>query len=157
MNYIKIKNYDIANGDGVRTSLFVSGCDLHCRGCFNKESWDLNAGQFFSREVKKELFKNLKLDYIKGLSLLGGDPFNPNNVKDIAFLVEDTKRLFPNKTIWVWSGYTLEELTERKDQYTREILDNIDVLVDGRFIEEEKDLSLRFRGSKNQRLIHLAK
>lgn len=157
MNYMKIKNYDIANGDGVRTSLFVSGCDLHCRGCFNKESWDLNAGQFFSRKVKKELFKNLKLDYIKGLSLLGGDPFNPNNVKDIAFLVEDTKRLFPNKTIWVWSGYTLEELTEREDQYTREILDNIDVLVDGRFIEEEKDLSLRFRGSRNQRLIYFAK
>ena len=157
MNYIKIKNYDIANGDGVRTSLFVSGCDLHCRGCFNKESWDLNAGQFFSRKVKKELFKNLKLDYIKGLSLLGGDPFNPNNVKDIACLVEDTKRLFPNKTIWVWSGYTLEELNARKDQYTKEILDNIDVLVDGRFIEEEKDLSLRFRGSRNQRLIYLAK
>ena len=157
MNYIKIKNYDIANGDGVRTSLFVSGCDLHCRGCFNKESWDLNAGQFFSRKVKKELFKNLKLDYIKGLSLLGGDPFNPNNVKDIAFLVEDTKRLFPNKTIWVWSGYTLEELNERIDQYKKEILDNIDVLVDGRFIEEEKDLSLRFRGSRNQRLIYLAK
>ena len=91
------------------------------------------------------------------MSLLGGDPFNPNNVKDIAFLVEDTKRLFPNKTIWVWSGYTLEELNERKDQYTKEILDNIDVLVDGRFIEEEKDLSLRFRGSRNQRLIYLAK
>ena len=157
MNYMKIKNYDIANGDGVRTSLFVSGCDLHCRGCFNKESWDLNAGQFFSRKVKKELLKNLEPDYIKGLSLLGGDPFNPNNVKDIAFLVEDTKRLFPDKTIWAWSGYTLDELLERKDQYTKKILNNIDVLVDGQFIEEEKDLSLRFRGSRNQRLIYFAK
>ncbi len=157
MNYMKIKNYDIANGDGVRTSLFVSGCDLHCRGCFNKESWDLNAGQFFSRKVKKELLKNLEPDYIKGLSLLGGDPFNPNNVKDIAFLVEDTKRLFPDKTIWAWSGYTLDELLERKDQYTKKILDNIDVLVDGQFIEEEKDLSLRFRGSRNQRLVYFAK
>lgn len=157
MNYMKIKNYDIANGDGVRTSLFVSGCDLHCRGCFNKESWELNAGQFFSRKVKKELLKNLEPDYIKGLSLLGGDPFNPNNVKDIAFLVEDTKRLFPDKTIWAWSGYTLDELLERKDQYTKKILDNIDVLVDGQFIEEEKDLSLRFRGSRNQRLIYFAK
>ena len=154
---MKIKNYDIANGDGVRTSLFVSGCDLHCRGCFNKESWDLNAGQFFSRKVKKELLKNLEPDYIKGLSLLGGDPFNPNNVKDIAFLVEDTKRLFPDKTIWAWSGYTLDELLERKDQYTKKILDNIDVLVDGQFIEEEKDLSLRFRGSRNQRLIYFVK
>jgi len=154
---MKIKNYDIANGDGVRTSLFVSGCDLHCRGCFNKESWELNAGQFFSRKVKKELLKNLEPDYIKGLSLLGGDPFNPNNVKDIAFLVEDTKRLFPDKTIWAWSGYTLDELLERKDQYTKKILDNIDVLVDGQFIEEEKDLSLRFRGSRNQRLIYFAK
>ena len=154
---MKIKNYDIANGDGVRTSLFVSGCDLHCRGCFNKESWELNAGQFFSRKVKKELLKNLEPDYIKGLSLLGGDPFNPNNVKDIAFLVEDTKSLFPDKTIWAWSGYTLDELLERKDQYTKKILDNIDVLVDGQFIEEEKDLSLRFRGSRNQRLIYFAK
>ena len=157
MYYGNIKYYDISNGDGVRTSLFVSGCNHHCKGCFNEVAWDFDYGKEFSYNTLKEILDSLKPDYIAGLSILGGEPLDYKNINAVSTIVEIVRKSFPNKSIWVYTGYTYEELLERNNLFTSLILNKIDVLVDGKFIEELKDISLKFRGSSNQRIIDMNK
>ena len=157
MYYGNIKYYDISNGDGVRTSLFVSGCNHHCKGCFNEVAWDFDYGKEFSYNTLKEILDSLKQDYIAGLSILGGEPLDYKNINAVSTIVEVVRKSFPNKSIWVYTGYTYEELLERNNLFTSLILNKIDVLVDGKFIEELKDISLKFRGSSNQRIIDMNK
>lgn len=153
MNYGNIKTNDIANGTGVRVSLFVSGCRNNCKGCFNKEAQDFNYGKLFDSSVLDEIANLLKPDEIEGLSILGGEPLDSLNQHQISLLVRFVRATFPSKTIWLYTGYEFPmiPLTE----YTYDILKNIDVLVDGPFIEEKKDPSLAFRGSSNQRIIDM--
>ena len=158
MNYATIKYYDIANGPGVRTSVFVSGCRHHCPGCFNEVAWDFGYGQPFDKPVRNEVFASCKPDYITGLSLLGGEPMEPENQRELVTFVQNFKALYPKKTVWCYSGYTWEQLTGKvpchaRCEVTDELLSLLDVLVDGRFVEAEHDISLRFRGSRNQRLL----
>lgn len=161
MNYSAVKYYDIANGLGVRTSLFVSGCRNHCKGCFQPETWDFCHGKPFDPTVENEILESLKPDYIKGLTLLGGDPFEPENQEALVPFLKRVKEQFPEKNIWAYTGYILDrDLTEggkccTKD--TPEMLNRIDVLVDGPFVEEKKDITLKFKGSSNQRVIDLKK
>ena len=159
MNYGAIKKYDIANGEGVRVSLFVSGCTHHCPGCFNEEAWDFGFGKPFTGETEEEILDALAPDYIEGLTLLGGEPFEPENQRALLPFVRRVRARYPEKTIWAFSGFTLEELRQEGAhphcEVTEELLSLLDVLVDGRFIEELKDISLRFRGSRNQRLIDM--
>lgn len=155
MKYATIKKYDIANGPGVRVSLFVSGCNHHCKGCFNEEAWDFNYGNCFTDETIDEIIEALKPDYIKGLSLLGGEPFEHINQQGLLPLLKKVKELYPNKTIWAYSGFLYEELLKMKYKETQEILDLIDVLVDGKFDIDLKDPLLYFRGSSNQRIIDM--
>lgn len=161
MNYATIKKYDIANGPGVRVSLFVSGCTHHCKGCFNQEAWDFDYGAPYTAETEDEIMEALRPWYITGLTLLGGEPFEPANQAALLPLLRRVRRELPEKTIWAFTGYTLETdlLTGKLGDWaiTREILHSLDVLVDGEFILEQKDISLRFRGSANQRLIDLPK
>lgn len=161
MNYCKIKNCDIANGDGVRVSLFVSGCRNHCKGCFQPETWDFEYGKPFTKETEDELVNLLSQSYIAGLTLLGGDPFEPENQKALLPFIKKVKNILPNKNIWAYTGYTLDNLLDANHrshrEETQEMLQLIDVLVDGPFIEAKKDISLRFRGSSNQRLIDMQK
>ncbi|HIS52485.1 MAG TPA: anaerobic ribonucleoside-triphosphate reductase activating protein [Candidatus Onthomonas avicola] len=161
MNYATIKKYDIANGPGVRVSLFVSGCTHHCKGCFNQEAWDFAYGAPYTAETEDEIIEALRPWYITGLTLLGGEPFEPANQAALLPLLRRVRRELPEKTIWAFTGYTLETdlLTGKLGDWaiTREILHSLDVLVDGEFILEQKDISLRFRGSANQRLIDLPK
>lgn len=149
MNYSDIKNVDIANGPGVRVSLFVSGCRNHCEGCFNPETWDFSYGKTFDQTAIKRIMNILKKEYVTGLSILGGDPMERENYTEITQLCIHVKRMFPNKTIWIYTGYYYEDLKDL------DLMNFIDVLVDGPFIEELKDLSLKFRGSSNQRLIDI--
>ena len=154
MNYATIKKFDIANGPGVRVSLFVSGCRHHCKNCFNKEAWDFNYGKPFTDEVIKEILDALDYDHIEGLSLLGGEPFEKENRGGLISLVKQFKQLFPDKTIWCYTGFLLDdELMKSGDSDAMELLSYIDVIVDGRFVEELKNLALMFRGSSNQRII----
>ena len=157
MHYANIKNCDIANGPGVRVSLFVSGCTHHCKGCFNQVAWDFGYGQPFTRQTIDQILSMLAPDYIQGLTLLGGEPFEPENQGPVVELLRQVREKYPQKTIWAFSGYLFDrDLVPGRigDPATvREYLGHLDVLVDGPFIEEEKDLSLRFRGSRNQRLI----
>ena len=157
MHYCKIKTDDIANGPGVRVSLYVSGCPHRCKGCFNPETWDYNAGKPFTEKEVQKIIDSLKPKYISGLSLLGGEPLAEQNRKEIAFLVQKVKKLFPNKTIWCWTGFLYEDLlSERvKDKNLSYLLDTLNVLIDGPFIENQKDLSLRYCGSKNQKVYFL--
>ena len=158
MNYATIKNCDIANGPGVRISLFVSGCTHHCKGCFNEVAWDFDYGQPFTEETICELLALLKPDYIKGLTLLGGEPFEPQNQGPIVELLRRVKAAYPEKSIWAFSGYLYEKITSHtlgNWAVTQEFLSYLDVLVDGPFVEEKKNLALRFRGSENQRLIDM--
>ena len=157
MYYGNIKYYDISNGDGVRTSLFVSGCNHHCKGCFNEVAWDFDYGKEFSYNTLKEILDSLKPDYIAGLSILGGEPLDYKNINAVSTIVEVVRKSFPNKSIWVYTGYTYEELLERNNLFTSLILNKIAVLVDGKFIEELKDISLKFSGSSNQRIIDMNK
>lgn len=164
MNYATIKKRDIANGPGVRVSLFVSGCTHHCRGCFNAETWDFNFGAPFTKAVEGELMEALSPHFICGLSLLGGEPFEPENQAALLPFLREMKRTYPEKTVWCYSGYTWEELTgaekglgRARCETTDEMLSLIDVLVDGEFVLEKKNIRLRFRGSENQRLIDLNK
>lgn len=177
-NVVKVKTYDIANGPAIRTSVFFSGCDFGCKGCFNKDIQDFSVGEPFSREYYETRIKPTINEHIAGISILGGEPLHPNNIDATRQLVEWFRNDFPDKTIWLWTGYEYNELLERAlatdfvyvqnqnginvckfkttliDSYcTLYILNNIDVLVDGRFIEEQKDLTLKWRGSKNQRVI----
>lgn len=157
MNYATIKEHDTANGTGVRVSLFVSGCTHHCKECFNPEAWDFNYGQKYTKETEDQVVKLLDRNYIKGLSLLGGEPFEPANQLELVKLVKRVKQEYPNKTIWAYSGYTFDnDLAKGGKAYTKvtdEMLSCIDVLVDGEFVLALKDLKLHFRGSSNQRII----
>lgn len=159
MNYGEIKKYDIADGEGVRVSLFVSGCTHHCKGCFNAETWDFNFGKPFTEETVTELIEALEPAYITGLTLLGGEPFEPANQQALLPFIRKVKEMFPQKTIWCYTGYTLETdlLSESRArcEYTDEMLGYIDVLVDGEFVQELKDIRLIFRGSSNQRVLRL--
>lgn len=159
MNYSKIKYFDIANGVGCRTSLFVSGCTHHCKGCFNEETWDFNFGKPFTDEVMEEIISSLRNEYISGLTILGGEPMEAQNQPYIKKLISRMREEVSKKDIWIYSGYTLEELLDRDmrcyTEYTMDILKNIDILVDGRFILEKKNLSLAFRGSSNQRILDM--
>lgn len=160
MNYAEIKKFDIANGLGVRVSLFVSGCTHHCKNCFNSIAWDFNYGKTFTEQVENELLEALNNSYIDGLSLLGGEPMEPANQRGLISFLRKVKAHYPNKNIWCYTGYTLEnDLLSGKahTEVTDEFLDLIDVLVDGKFIEELKDITLKFRGSSNQRLIDMKK
>lgn len=159
MNYAEIKNYDIANGLGVRVSLFVSGCTHHCKGCFNPMTWDFSYGKPFTQAVQDELLEMLSPSYIDGLTLLGGEPFEPENQRALLPFVKAVRQQYPDKNIWCYTGYKLDEELLRPSrarcEVTDELLSLIDVLVDGEFIEEQKNISLSFRGSENQRLIDL--
>ncbi len=157
MYYGEIKKCDIANGEGVRVSLFVSGCTHHCPGCFNEATWDFHYGKEFTEETEKELLDALEPSYINGLSLLGGEPFEPENQKALVPFLRKVKERYPGKNIWCYSGYLYDSqlLSESRArcEYTDEMLSMIDVLVDGRFVESLKDITLVFRGSSNQRII----
>lgn len=159
MHYGMIKNKDVANGAGVRVVLFVSGCRNHCKGCFQPETWNFDYGQEFTKETEEEILEMLKPVFIDGLTLLGGDPFEPENQVCLLPFVKKVKAAFPKKNIWAYTGYHYETLLEGKEhpccEATTEMLSLIDVLVDGPFVEEKKNLALRFRGSENQRLIDL--
>ena len=154
MNYATIKNCDIANGPGVRVSLFVSGCTHRCPGCFNEIAWDFDYGDPFTQETVDAILTMLKPDYIQGLTLLGGEPFEPQNQGAVVELLRQVKKAYPQKSIWAFSGYLFEkDILSGRLGDTAEYLSYLDVLVDGPFIEAKKNLSLRFRGSENQRLI----
>ena len=157
MNYAEIKNCDIANGEGIRVSLFVSGCTHHCKNCFNSEAWDFEYGQPFTEEIKDKILEYLSPDYVDGLSLLGGEPFEPQNQQALLPFLKKVKEKYPNKDIWCYSGYLLDEelLKESRArcEYTDEMLSLIDVLVDGEFVQDLYDISLAYRGSSNQRII----
>ena len=147
MNYLGIDKASISNGPGVRVVLWVAGCKVHCKGCQNPESWDFNAGKLFDENVKQELFDVLNKPYIQGITFSGGHPLEKENRDKVYQLCKEIKNSFPTKDIWLYTGYTLEDL----QSYT--ILEYIDVLVDGPYIEEQRDITLKFRGSKNQRII----
>lgn len=149
MYYGTIRKVDVANGPGVRVSLFVSGCRNHCRGCFNPETWDFHFGKPFTKETEDVIIEALRPSWIQGLSILGGDPFEEENENELIPFVKRVKKELPDKDIWIYSGYTFDELEGR------ELLRYADVLVDGPFIEDEKDAGLAFRGSRNQRIIRL--
>ncbi len=157
MNYAEIKNCDIANGIGVRISLFVSGCTHHCKGCFNEVAWDFDYGTPFTQETIDKILDMMRPDYIRGLTLLGGEPFEPQNQGPIVELLRQIKEKMPEKSIWAFSGYLFDRdiLSGRLGDWkvTQEYLSYLDVLVDGPFVEAKKNLSLRFRGSENQRII----
>ena len=156
MHYATIKNCDIANGPGVRISLFVSGCTHRCKGCFNEVAWDFEYGEVFTEETVNTILEMLKPDYIRGLTLLGGEPFEPQNQGEIVKLLRRIKEIYPGKSIWAFSGYLFERITSGtlgEWDITKEFLSYLDVLVDGPFVEEKKNLNLQFRGSENQRLI----
>ena len=153
MYYGNIKECDIADGPGVRVTLFVSGCRNCCKGCFNSETWDFHYGQPFTEETKDRILKLLEPDHIQGFTLLGGEPFEPENQREAVKLLRAVRERYPQKDIWCYSGYLYDvDMVKGGKVYTEvteEMLSYIDVLVDGRFIEEEKDLSLPFRGSRN--------
>ena len=159
MYYGEIKDCDIANGEGVRVTLFVSGCTNRCPGCFQPQTWAFDYGQPFTAETEERLLAMLKPSYINGLTLLGGEPFEPENQRALLPFVKRVRRELPDKTIWAYTGTTYEALLTEGNRHrcdvTDELLSTVDVLVDGRFMEELKDISLRFRGSSNQRLIDL--
>ena len=149
MNYAEIKKVDIANGPGVRVSLFVSGCRNHCKGCFNPETWDFDYGRPFTRETEDEIIEALRPSWIQGLSILGGEPTEEENAAVLIPFLKRVRAALPDKDIWLYSGYTYEALRDK------EILTLVDVLVDGPFLLEQKDAGLAFRGSRNQRIIDL--
>ena len=149
MNYAEIKKVDIANGPGVRVSLFVSGCRNHCKGCFNPETWDFDYGRPFTRATEDEIIKALRPSWIQGLSILGGDPMESENQKELLPFIRRVKETYPGKDIWLYTGYRLEQVWDSP------LLSYVDVVVDGPFVEKEKDAGLAFRGSRNQRIIDL--
>ena len=159
MYYSDIHRRDIANGTGVRVSLFVSGCTHRCRGCFNPETWDFKNGQPFTEETENELLDLLAPEYIEGLTLLGGEPMEPENQRALLPFLRRVRAAYPHKSIWCYTGYTYERdllaPSRARCEATDEMLSLIDILVDGEFIESEKDISLAFRGSRNQRIINL--
>lgn len=159
MKYADIKKYDISNGVGIRVSLFVSGCNHHCKGCFNAEAWDFNYGKDFTDNTINEIIEALEPSYINGLSLLGGEPLDPKNQAGILKLLRKVKEIYPEKNIWCYSGYLYEYLLEQAEinKITKEIISYLDILVDGKFEIDKKDITLLFRGSSNQRIIDVKK
>lgn len=161
MNYANIKKYDIADGPGVRVSLFVSGCRHHCKGCFNYEAWDFEYGRPYTAETEVEILEALKPGYIAGLTLLGGEPFEPENQVELVTLLRKVRETYPEKSIWSYTGYVYDkDLVPGGRAYTDvtdEMLSYLDVLVDGPFVEELKDITLQFRGSSNQRILEMSK
>ena len=159
MNYANIKNCDIADGPGCRVSLFVSGCRHHCKGCFNAETWDFKFGEPFTKEVEDKIIDMLKPNYIKGFTLLGGEPFEPENQVVLVKFLKRIRETYPDLDIWCYSGYLYDvDMIEGGKIYTdvtKEMLSYIDTLVDGEFVEELKDITLQFRGSSNQRILNL--
>ena len=158
MNYATIKYCDIANGPGVRTTLFVSGCRVHCPGCFNEVAWDFCAGEPFTGEVAQRIWESMEAPWVEGLTVLGGEPFEPENQAALRPFLEETRRLFPAKGIWCFTGYLFDRDIlpaegRKRTQDTDAMLACLDVLVDGPFLQAEYDISLRFRGSANQRII----
>ena len=152
MHYNKIRKMDISNGPGVRVSIFFLGCQFHCKGCFNRETWDFNVGKEFNDEVIKHVIDLCNKDYIVGLSILGGEPLNPKNIEGATLLAKTFKEQYPSKTIWLWSGYLFDEYI-----YDKEIVNFLDVIVDGQFKIELSNPSLRYKGSSNQRVIDVRK
>lgn len=159
MHYGNIKECDIADGPGVRVSLFVSGCRHHCKGCFNSETWDFQYGKPYTKETEDEIIRLLEPDFIQGFTLLGGEPFEPENQAELVKLLKRIRETYPKKDIWCYSGYLydVDMIPGGKvhTKVTEEMLSYIDVLVDGEFVEELKDVTLVFRGSSNQRILHL--
>lgn len=167
MNYLKIEHEDVCNGTGLRVVLWLSGCSHHCYNCQNPQTWYPNSGIPFDESAKQEIFNELSKDYISGITFSGGDPLHENNLDEVLKLVKEIRISFPEKTIWLYSGYNFDLLNSKYNEYkytpfaanadewlTRwEIISNVDVLVDGEYIDEQKDLTLKFRGSKNQRVI----
>ncbi len=157
MNYADIKRIDVANGEGVRVSVFVSGCNHHCKGCFNECAWDFNYGNKFTEKQEEEVLQDLDHDYISGLTLLGGEPLEPANQEGLLPLVKKAKEKFPDKKIWCYTGFDFEKdvvgKMAKQSDTTKELLKYIDVVVDGKFEEDKKDLKLKFRGSSNQRIL----
>lgn len=161
MNYADIKRVDVANGIGVRVSLFVSGCNHHCKECFNPETWDFNYGKKFDENTETEILEYLKGSHITGLTLLGGEPLEYKNQIGLLPLLRKVKQMYPEKTIWCYTGFTfetdvLDKMCEKWEE-TKEILSYLDVLVDGKFMIDLKDVNLKFRGSSNQRIIDVKK
>ena len=152
MRYNKIRKMDIANGPGVRISIFFQGCAFHCKNCFNPETWDFNGGKEFSDEQIDEIIDLAKSDYITGLSILGGEPMHPKNIEATTKLAKKFKEIYPNKTIWAWSGFLFDEYIKDK-----EVAKYLDVLVDGQFVDELKNPKLKWKGSENQRVIDVQK
>ena len=152
MRYNKIRKMDISNGPGVRVSIFMQGCSFHCKNCFNPETWDFKGGTEFTDETIDKIIDLANNDYIKGLSILGGEPMHPNNIKGTTKLAKKFKEIYPDKTIWVWSGFLFD-----RDLKDKEVLNYIDVLVDGRYEDELHDFTLKWKGSSNQRVIDVKK
>lgn len=152
MRYNKIRKMDIADGPGVRVSIFMQGCHFHCKNCFNPETHDFAGGKEFTQDTINEVLKLCEPDHIKGLSILGGEPMNPANIEGTTELAKQFKEKFPNKTLWTWSGYTFD-----KDLKDKEVMKYIDVLVDGNYIDEKRNPTLAWRGSENQRVIDVQK
>ncbi len=160
MFYSKIKKNDISNGPGIRVSIYVSGCRNACKGCFNPETWDFNYGKKFTEEVLTEFLNACEKEYIEGITILGGEPFEPENQEEVLKIILKFKKLFKDKTIWMFTGYLFDKDIKNwcnKLPYTQQIIDNIDVLVDGKFELDKKDLEIGFRGSTNQRIIDVKK
>ena len=155
MNYIKVTKNDIANGIGIGCVLWVSGCDIHCKNCHNQSTWDFNSGQPFTEDTMQEILLTLTKPYISRFTLSGGHPLDPHNAPEVLKIVKRVKMVYPNKDIWIYSGYEWENII--KDETLREILKYTDVLVDGAYIDELRDISLAFRGSSNQRIIDVPK
>lgn len=157
MNYADIKQYDVANGLGIRVSLFVSGCTHHCKGCFNAETWDFDFGEPFTTQQIDEIIKYLEPSYVAGLTVLGGEPMEPQNQPTVLEVLKKVKETYPDKSIWMYSGYLFDQdilgRMCKDSEITRELIQYIDVLVDGEFVEEKKNLQIIFRGSENQRII----
>ena len=161
MNYADIKKIDLANGEGVRVSVFVSGCNHHCKGCFNQCAWDFNYGKKFTEKEEQQIIDYMNHDYISGLSLLGGEPLEPKNQEGLLPLVKKVKEKFPDKNIWCYTGFDFEKdvvgKMAKNNETTRELLKYIDIIVDGKFEEDKKDLKLQFRGSSNQKIVDVKK
>ncbi len=161
MHFGEIITSDCANGTGIRVSLFVSGCTNHCKGCFQPQTWDFCYGQQYTEETEQFILKELSAEYYQGLTILGGEPFEPSNQREIIKLIRNMKKKLPEKDIWIYTGFTYEkDLLPGERRYiecTDEILDHTDILVDGKFVEELRNISLNFRGSENQRIIDMKK
>ena len=165
MNYLKIEHNSISNGPGVRVVLWVSGCTLHCQDCHNPESWDYNTGELFDNIARQELFDALSNPWIKGITFSGGHPLENKNVEDVYLLIKEIREKFPTKDIWLYTGYTWEQIFPEvcldifnvNNEYRKAAVKMCDVIVDGPYIEEQRDITLKFRGSKNQRLVDVNK